>query len=54
MRARLGLSLPTVVTPNILKILVNKFNIMPISTPEEVQGDSYLKCDIVEPLEVMT
>jgi len=32
---RLGPSLPAVVTPNILKILVDKFNIMPITTPEE-------------------
>jgi hydroxylamine reductase len=32
---RLGPSLPAVITPNILNILVEKFNIMPISTPEE-------------------
>ena len=32
---RLGPSLPAVLTPNILKVLVEKFNIMPITTPEE-------------------
>ena len=32
---RLGPSLPAVITPNILKILVDKFNMMPITTPEE-------------------
>ncbi|MBC7129706.1 hydroxylamine reductase [Candidatus Bathyarchaeota archaeon] len=32
---RLGPSLPAFVTPNILKVLVEKFNIMPIKTPEE-------------------
>jgi hydroxylamine reductase len=32
---RLGPSLPAVLTQNILKILVEKFNIMPITTPEE-------------------
>jgi len=32
---RLGPSLPAFITPNVLKILVDKFNIMPISTPEE-------------------
>jgi hydroxylamine reductase len=32
---RLGPSLPAFITPNILKVLVDKFNIMPISTPEE-------------------
>jgi len=32
---RLGPSLPAFVTPNILKVLVEKFNIMPISTPKE-------------------
>ena len=32
---RLGPSLPAVITPNILNILVEKFNIMPISNPEE-------------------
>ncbi|MGA1797019.1 MAG: hydroxylamine reductase [bacterium] len=32
---RLGPSLPAFVTPNVLNILVEKFNIMPISTPEE-------------------
>jgi len=32
---RLGPSLPAFVTPNILNFLVEKFNIMPISTPEE-------------------
>jgi hydroxylamine reductase len=32
---RLGPSLPAFVSPNILKVLVDKFNIMPISTPEE-------------------
>ena len=32
---RLGSSLPAFVTPNILNFLVEKFNIMPISTPEE-------------------
>lgn len=35
---RLGPSLPAVVTPNILDVLVEKFNIMPISTPEEDLG----------------
>jgi hydroxylamine reductase len=32
---RLGPSLPAFVTLNILKVLVEKFNIMPITTPEE-------------------
>ena len=32
---RLGPSLPAFVTPDVLKVLVEKFNIMPISTPEE-------------------
>lgn len=32
---RLGPSLPAFVTPNILNVLVEKFNIMPITTPEE-------------------
>jgi hydroxylamine reductase len=32
---RLGPSLPAFVTPRVLKTLVEKFNIMPISTPEE-------------------
>ncbi|UCF90404.1 MAG: hydroxylamine reductase [Desulfobacterales bacterium] len=32
---RLGPSLPAFITPNILKVLVEKFNIMPVSTPEE-------------------
>ena len=32
---RLGPSLPAFVTPNVLKVLVDNFNIMPIKTPEE-------------------
>jgi hydroxylamine reductase len=32
---RLGPSLPAFITPNILKVLVEKFSIMPITTPEE-------------------
>jgi hydroxylamine reductase len=32
---RLGPSLPAFITPNILKVLVEKFNIMPIKTAEE-------------------
>ncbi|MEX1298943.1 MAG: hydroxylamine reductase [Desulfotignum sp.] len=32
---RLGPSLPAFITPNILNFLVEKFNIMPIKTPEE-------------------
>ena len=32
---RLGPSLPAVITPNVLKVLVENFNIMPISTPEQ-------------------
>jgi hydroxylamine reductase len=32
---RLGPSLPAFVTPEVLRVLVGKFNIMPISTPEE-------------------
>jgi hydroxylamine reductase len=32
---RLGPSLPAFVTPNVLKVLVEKFNLMPISTPEK-------------------
>ncbi len=32
---RLGPSLPAFVSPNVLKVLVEKFNIMPIATPEE-------------------
>jgi hydroxylamine reductase len=32
---RLGPSLPAFVTPNVLDVLVEKFNIMPIATPEE-------------------
>ena len=31
---RLGPSLPAFMTPNILKVLVAKFNIMPITTPD--------------------
>jgi hydroxylamine reductase len=32
---RLGPSLPAFITPNVLNILVKKFNIAPISTPDE-------------------
>ncbi len=32
---RLGPSLPAFITPNVLNVLVDKFNIMPIKTPEE-------------------
>jgi hydroxylamine reductase len=32
---RLGPSLPAFVTPNVLNVLVQNFNIMPISTPDE-------------------
>ena len=32
---RLGPTLPAFITPNVLDVLVNKFNIMPISTPED-------------------
>jgi hydroxylamine reductase len=32
---RLGPSLPAFITPNVLNVLVEKFNIMPISTPDE-------------------
>jgi hydroxylamine reductase len=32
---RIGPSLPAFITPNILKVLVEKFNIMPITNPEE-------------------
>lgn len=32
---RLGPSLPAFITPNVLKVLVEKLNIMPITTPEE-------------------
>ncbi len=32
---RLGPTLPAFVTPNVLKVLVDKFNLMPISTPEK-------------------
>jgi len=32
---RLGPSLPAFITPNMLKVLVEKFNIMPITSPEE-------------------
>ncbi|MGD8961235.1 MAG: hydroxylamine reductase [Desulfobacterales bacterium] len=32
---RLGPSLPAFVSPNVLNVLVNKFNIMPIKTPQE-------------------
>jgi hydroxylamine reductase len=32
---RLGPSLPAFVSPNVLNVLVDKFNIMPINTPEE-------------------
>jgi len=32
---RLGPSLPAFITPNILKVIVEKFNIMPITTPEK-------------------
>ena len=31
---RLGPSLPAFVTPNVLKVLVDKFNVMPITTPD--------------------
>ncbi|MGD8901511.1 MAG: hydroxylamine reductase, partial [Desulfobacterales bacterium] len=32
---RLGPSLPAFVSPNVLNVLVDKFNIMPIRTPQE-------------------
>jgi len=32
---RLGPSLPAFITPNVLNVLIEKFNIMPISTPDE-------------------
>lgn len=32
---RLGPSLPAFITPNVLDVLVNNFNIMPISTPDD-------------------
>lgn len=32
---RLGPSLPAFITPNVLNVLVDKFNIMPIKTPDE-------------------
>jgi hydroxylamine reductase len=32
---RLGPSLPAFVSPNVLNVLVDKFNIMPIKTPQE-------------------
>ncbi|MDH3343871.1 MAG: hydroxylamine reductase, partial [Desulfobacteraceae bacterium] len=32
---RLGPSLPAFISPNILNVLVEKFNIMPIKTPDE-------------------
>ncbi len=32
---RLGPSLPAFITPNVLQVLVDNFNIMPISTPDE-------------------
>ena len=32
---RLGPSLPAFITPNVLNVLVEKFNIMPIKTPDE-------------------
>jgi len=32
---RLGPSLPAFITPNILSVLVEKFNVMPITTPEQ-------------------
>ena len=32
---RLGPSLPAFITPNVLNVLVENFNIKPISTPEE-------------------
>ena len=32
---RLGPTLPAFVTPNVLKVLVEKFNLMPITTPEQ-------------------
>jgi len=32
---RLGPTLPAFVTPNVLKVLVEKFNVMPITTPDQ-------------------
>jgi hydroxylamine reductase len=32
---RLGPSLPAFITPNVLKVLIDNFNIMPIKTPDE-------------------
>jgi hydroxylamine reductase len=32
---RIGPSLPAFITPNVLKVLVENFNIMPITTPED-------------------
>ena len=31
---RLGPTLPAFITPNVLKVLVDNFNIMPITTPD--------------------
>jgi hydroxylamine reductase len=48
---RLGPSLPAFVTPVVLKVLVDKFNIKPITTPDEdlkaILGDRYL-CESCE------
>jgi hydroxylamine reductase len=32
---RLGPSMPAFITPNVLKVLVDKFNIMPIANPDQ-------------------
>ena len=32
---KLGPSLPAFITPNVLNVLVEKFNVAPITTPEE-------------------
>ena len=32
---RLGPSLPVFITPAVLKVLVDKFNLMPVTTPEK-------------------
>ncbi len=41
---RLGPTLPAFVTPAVLNVLVEKFNIMPITTPEEdLAGDPRLR-----------
>ena len=42
-KIRLGPSLPAFVSPSVFKVLQEKFNIMPITTPEKISRHTWLK-----------